>query len=1052
MKAWIKFFIENSKLTVVLSVFIFIFGLLGLYRTNAESYPAVDFAMATITTYYSGATADDIETKITRPIEDEIRTVSGLKDVKSTSQSGLSQIVVRVDMDNEVVEDVLEDLQKAVDRVNDLPLDLQERPAYQEINSEEFPAIELALTGPNKNRQRELLADQFKEELEDIKQVLNVRLVDYSDREFNIQLDQEKLNRYHLGVNEVINQVRGRNANIPGGPLRTSDIQKLVRIEGKAKNVEELENIVVRSTFTGNKIYLKDVAIIEDTGEEKTTRVRYNGEPATLLIVNKKAGADTIALVDQVEEKINRFRETHKDYELIVYNNEASKVKNKLDVLANNALSGLALVFLFLMIFLPGLIGIVASLSLPFAVLATMGFMPVMGINLNTITILALVIALGMLVDNAVVISENFTRLKKEGMNSKDAAIEAVNQLWLPITATAFTTIGAFLPMLVTKGIMGEFIKYIPIVVTLSLLISLIESFFLLPMRLNFVGKFIKVHKEGTNEANSDWFDKVILKFENFMSVMVKHRYIVLVGFMFLLVSSFILVFKINTFILFPAEQTEIYVGRLELPKELPLEKTFEKTQEWTKKIEQAFGDHISHITTRAGTSSMGPTDPQGETGDNVALALIYVNDQTKKEMHYTQVLDVLRNIKLEDAVSLQWQEQANGPPVGEPVNGTIRSNNDKELRLAVDEIKSKLSKVKGIFDVQDNTVVGNSEIFVDLDYQLIDRIGLNVNTVGETIRTALQGTVVSNVTINNKEVDYRVEYSDDFQKNIENLKSIQIEDNKGNLIPLDTIAKFREQSGTPQIKRFDFKRSKTVTANIKPEIINSQQANKELERIFYEVKKNYPSISLIFGGEGESTKESMESLAQAQVLALIAIFGILVFIFNSYIRPFIIMSTIPLGLVGFGIAFYLHQKPISFLALIGIVGLAGIIVNSGIVLISFIEQLREEGKLTLEEILVKASGMRLRAVMVTSLTTISGLFPTAYGIGGEEPTLIAMTLAMAWGLTSGTVLTLIWIPCFYAITEDINVGMGKIFNLKKSAQTANTNTESSAIAETSGS
>ena len=263
-------------------------------------------------------------------------------------------------------------------------------------------------------------------------------------------------------------------------------------------------------------------------------------------------------------------------------------------------------------------------------------------------------------------------------------------------------------------------------------------------------------------------------------------------------------------------------------------------------------------------------------------------------------------------------------------------------------------------------------------------------------------------------------------------LSSVKIKDFRGNLIPLSKIASIETSDGTPIIKRFDFQRSKTITADLDESTITSIEANKLLLDEFKKISKNYPEVSVVFGGESENTKESMESLAQAMVLALIAIFAILVFLFRSYLRPLIIMSTIPLGLLGFSIAFYFHNRPSSFLALIGVIGLAGIIVNSGIVLISFIDQMREDTDTDLHTILVKASGLRLRAVLVTSLTTISGLFPTAYGIGGMDFMLIPMTLAMAWGLTSGTVLTLVWVPCAYAILEDMTTFTNELFSRDK--------------------
>lgn len=1022
MKTIAHFFIDNSKFTLVLTIGLFIMGLQGLRKMNSESYPAVDFAQAFVTTRYEGASPEDIETKITKPIEDKIREVSGIKDVRSTSQSGLSTIFIRADMDNvSNVDEVMSDLQRAVDSVTGLPKDLLDDPIYTEIKSEEFPVLELAIVGSNKNRFRDQVADLLKEEFEDNKKVKEARLVGFAPRRFQIRLDYEKLNSFHIGVNEVISKIQSRNVNVPGGNLKEARYQSLLRLEGKIKNIQELKDILIRSNFSGKKVYLKDIAEVQDDMEEIKTVARYNGEPATLIIVSKKSGADTISLVKSINKKLESFRKRYgHSFKFFIYNNESKKVENRLNVLTSNAVSGLVLVILFLFIFLPGKIGLMASLSLPLAVMVTMGLMPNYEMNLNAITILALVIALGMLVDNSVVISENYSRLQDEGMLPHEAALKSVKDLWLPISATAFTTIAAFLPMLVTKGIMGQFIKYIPIVVTISLIASLGESFFLLPVRLVKIGSRAKDHIKDSSKK--DWFQGVQEKFEKLMTWSIRHRYWISGLFILSLVVSIFLMTVANKFILFPPDQTEIYIARVEMKKGTRIEETNAALKEITSQLQSVLPKEIKHIVTRAGTSKMQPNDPKAMDGNNVGMATIYVTEQAKDNLNHLEALKKMRSIKWQNfAKSVSFEAMVNGPPVGNDIEATFRSNSSQDLNSLINLVKEQLSKTSGVSDLKIGDVFGDNEVYIDINYTKADQLGLNINSIGSTVRTAIAGLIVSTVTLDNKDVDLMVRFKEGFRKNLKDLEQLMVMDNRGNLVPLKTIATFRETQGAPQIKRYDFKRSKILTGNVDDTIITPGQANKILEKIYDENKNKYPSVSLVFGGVAESTKESMNSLKDALALSLIGIFALLVFLFKSFLRPAIIMTTIPLGLLGFSIAFWLHQRPISFLALIGIIGLGGIIVNSGIVLISFIEQLKKETSLDLETILIKASGLRLKAVIVTSLTTISGLIPTAYGIGGTDAILVPMTLAMTWGLTSGTVLTLVWVPCAYAILEDFS-------------------------------
>lgn len=1034
-----KFFIENSKFTIVMSFFMVIYGVLGLKKMTAESYPSVSFATAYVTTVYDGASAADVEIKITKPVEDEIRTVSGIKDVKSISQSGLSTIVVRVDMDNvDNVDKVMSDLQKSVDRVTNLPPELKDPPNFQEINSEEFPVYQIAIAGPNLNRSRDLIADIVKEDIEDLKTVKGVTLDGFTKRKFEIILDIEKLNKNYIGIEEVIAKLKTRNVNIPGGTLKGSEKQKLIRIEGKVENTTQLEDVLIRSNFSGSNVYLRDVATVVDGKEDIKVHTTYNGQEATLITISKKAGADTIKMVDDIIVKIEAFKKIYPDYTFSVYNDEQVKVKNKLEVLSSNAISGLLLVIAFLFIFLPGRIGILASLSLPLAVMGTIGLMPAFGMSLNAITILALVIALGMLVDNSVVISENYTRLLSEGQSPMNAALDSVKQLWVPITGTALTTIAAFMPMLVTKGIMGQFIKWIPIIVSLSLLLSLFESFLFLPMRLvNYGGRAKDIAnsiKQNNNESGG-WFKRFEKWFEKLMDLTIRHRYFTAIFFSGIIIGSLLLMALGNKFILFPADQTEIYVARFHTEKGSTVETTQAALEILSTKVKETLKDDAKHIVGFAGRSKTQLTDPKAEEGNNVGILFLYVSENAKLNRPHTEVLPLLRTINVPELTVLTFEAMVNGPPVGEPIEGTFRANSFKEIDSIIADISAELSQVDGIIDLKVDDVIGDDEIHVDIDYKKADQLGLSVNSVGQNIRSAIAGNNVSTVTLNNKDVDLEVRFDKDQRKELNNVLNIEVMDNKGNLVPIKNVAKIHTTAGIPMIKRYDYKKSKTLLGNIDETKITSTIANLKLKAIYEKLSPKYPGVSLKFGGAAESTKESMESLGSAGFLAAIGIFAILVFLFKSFMRPMIIMMTIPLGLLGMSIAFATpglsghadSSRPISFLAIIGMIGLAGIIVNSGIVLISFIDEMRAEGKLSLHDILVKASGMRLRAVLVTSLTTISGLLPTAYGIGGTDAMLVPMTMAMAWGLTSGTILTLIFIPSAYAILEDLFTLMDKI-------------------------
>lgn len=1016
------FFLKNQKFTIVITFAFVLFGYMALVNLSSETFPSVNIGSVIVTTVYPGASAEDIESKITRPIEDQIRSVRGLKEVKSVSQPGISRVIVVADTDNYDVEEVVSDLQRAIDRTTELPADLENPPHFFEIKSEEFPVVELAVIGENKNRKRDLIADDLKEELEDIKSIATITLTGFKNRQFNILIHQNKLKNFHVGLNEVISRLRTQNINIPGGSLEANEEgQKIVRIEGKIKSVEALKNLVVRSNFSGEKVLLKDIADVEDGEEDPETQALFEGQPATLITISKKGGADIIRLSQQIKDILAKYRTKHKDFEFTVFNDEGVRVNHRVGILSSNGLVGLVLVMIFLFIFLPGPVGFMTALSLPLAIFATIGFIQAAGYTLNTITILALVIALGMLVDNAVVISENFVRLKQEGREAQEALLLSIRDLWVPITATALTTIAAFAPMLVTKGIIGDFISGIPVVVSIALGFSLMEGFLLLPARLMLVGQSVKANK-NVQIQKLDWFDKYVLpRFRPVLEWLVEYKYLSAGIFSGMIFGAIFMIAVVNKFILFPADQTEIYLSRLELEEKSLIIDTEKKLQELTQEIRNVLGKKALFVVARAGISEQDFTDPKSRRGDNVGVVHIFMTEESKNNESTNDILTQMRKIKIAGARSLTFEAMINGPPVGDPVTVTFRSNDETQLVKISEELITFLKSKQGIFDAKIDDVYGPDELFVNIDPVKASRLGLNHAEAGSMVRAAIAGEIINDVTLDNKDVNYFLRFNIKDRQTADNIKNILISDRAGNLIPISQFADITQAKGAPQIKRFDFKRAKTITASLDDNIITSVEINAQIVTFFEEISKNYPDVTLEFGGEAERTEESMASLFQALVLSIVGIFALLVLVFNSYIRPLIILTTIPLGLVGVSLAFFLHGRPISFLALTGVIGLGGIIVNSGIILISFIDQMREENPdKNFGQILVEASLLRMRAVIITSLTTVCGLLPTAYGIGGADEFIIPMTMALAWGLVSGTVLTVLWVPSAYAITEDV--------------------------------
>lgn len=1001
-------------------------GIMGLRTLTRESRPPVDFATVVVSTPYPGASPEEVEEQVTNKLEEEIRTVEGIKDTTSISKSGSSSITIRIDSDNYNSTRVADDIQRAVQRVT-LPPVILDDPIVFRANAKEIPIFELGISGSNEGRVRDRLADDLKDILEDVTGVSKVTLRGYQKRAFLVQLNRQKMQGLQIGINEVLDAVRARNRDTPAGYVEVGKQKQLIRIQGRVRSAKEAEEIVVRSNFSGQSVRIKDIATVVDGEEESNLIAKIDGIEASLISVTKTANSDSIRVVSGLKEELEAFKtRLPKNYKIIVYADEAKDVKFRLDIVTSNALTGLILVLISLLVFLPGSAGIMSGLSMPISIFATLGIMSVVGANFNNITMLALVIVLGMIVDNSIVISENYSRHRFEGLAPREAALKAAHEFWLPITATSITTIAAFLPMLTTTGIMGQFIRWIPIVVSIALAVSLIESFILLPARLQFTVR----SKPGVPlDEEKTWFDFFIRNFEKILRQCLKHRYIVVGAISAVLLLSVASSVKFNRFVLFPRDNVETYLARYEIEKGSRLEVTAAETEGLEDKVLKALGkDIVEFQVNSVGRSSTGDRDPLGKVADYVGMISIKIYKEKAETLQSEEILAKLRSIDKGNLKSLSFETIASGPPVGKPLSVVFRSQSDKQLNEMLNEVSADVKKIEGVFDIQNDLFSSGDEYAIRLDYPMLARLGLSAENVGRVLRAGFQGDLTSELYVDSEDFYLIVRYQDADRGNLETLLKTNISDKQGNLIPLSGFAKIEKIQGPFDRKHYNFLRAITLTGDVDSKIITSVKLNAQVKEIVDSLHKKYPRVKVSFGGEEESTKDSINSLKSSMLIAIMAIFAILVFLYGSFIRPMIVLSTFSLGFIGVSFAFIAHDRPLSFFAMIGIVGLAGVVINSAIVLLSFMDK-RLDASNNPENYLddiAKSGALRLRAITVTTLTTVTGLLPTAYGIGGSDSILLPMTLALSWGLISGTFLTLVWIPCVYAIFNDVTLKVFK--------------------------
>ena len=1027
-----KFFIDNPRLVLFIVLSLSVLGLRGLFHLKRESRPPVDFARALVTTIYPGSSPTEVEELVTDKIENEIRSVEGLREIRSVSRSGLSVVHIRVDRDRFDSTQVINDLHHSLQKVRDLPKEVLNPPVLSHIKANtDSPVLFLIVAGPDQNRRRDEIAFQLKSYIERTPGVSEVKMSHYRKREFQILLSVEKMEKLYVSPADVVSSLQREALDVPAGYLEGESQRRLVRLSAKPRTARELENLVIRSNFSGKKIFVRDVGRVID-GPEKSPLLKYfykaeKNKPfrlssAVSLNVIKAAGEDDIRLVSKIDAVIKNF-ERHIDpsYKIHTFYSEGERTRQRLIAVVNNALTGLFLVFFIFFFFLPSRTGLMAGISLPLTVLSVFSFLPFAGVSFNIITMLAFVICIGMLVDNSVVISEYYSRLILENkIPSKTSALLSVRKFWKPVTATILTTIAAFLPMLATSGVMGQFIKWIPIVVTAALLMSLLESFFLLPGRLSWLSPSQKRQKHQQRLLTG--LTVLENRFEVFIkkAVLKKYTSLTVIGALFL--SGFLIHLLGNRVDLFDKRNPEFYKAHFTMPAGT--------APAVTDKTLQRIAGEVSGIIGPENIKNLLIYTTEAEKGQLTAS----VKPSVLRKLNHKEILSSLRKIDRGKTKKLMFSVPAPGPPPGKPLQLVVQSNRRAEIKKFIEEIFPEVEKIPGIRDLEiDPDPERGTEYQIQLKKEVLPRLGLNAQSVGLALRTALEGQIITELTDRGESFYIRIRVGDRELSSLNELKKIKIREPFGRLVPLSQIARIVEKRGGPDKKKYHFHPALTLQGEIDEKVTTSLKVGKQVKRIVERHIKDRPGLSYKLIGEQEMIKESLKSLFNAMIIALFAIFAILIVLFKSFSLSFLILSCIPLGLIGVSWAFFLHQRPLNFFALIGVVGLAGVVVNSAIILVSYVLQLRKENPAAdLIDIVTRASKLRFRPILITNLTTLGGLFPTAYGIAGFEPLLMPMTLSLFWGLITATLLTLVWIPCGILVMEDGGKRISRIFSRLK--------------------
>ena len=1122
---WLSTWALNNKNTVYLiTVVTILFGFYSYVSLPKELFPEISIPTVMVQTVYPGNPPVDIENLITRPLEKEIESIKGIKDMTSISSQDASSVFVefRTDVD---IKAALQDVKDAVDKAkSDLPDDLPYDPIVEDIDFSEFPVVNVNLSGDYSVVELKEFAEDMKDEFEVIPEVSKVNLTGITDKEVKIILDPFKMSSLQVSYADIENAVTAENISLSGGDMRLGNIKRTIRIIGEFTNPKEIENIIVKSE-KGNIVYLRDVGRVDYGLKDRDSYAYLDSHPVVSLQVVKKSGENLLSTISQVMDMLDEAKTNGlipENLSVTITNDQSDMVKKQLSNLENSIIMGVIFVVFVLFLFLGTRNSLFVGFAIPMSMFLSFMIMGLMDYRINMVVLFSLILALGMLVDNAIVVTENIYRFVDKGYSLLEAAKQATGEVAMPIISSTATTLAAFFPLLFWDSIMGEFMSYMPltliIVLTSSLFIALViipvvfTDFFKkgenvsLPkpkksiiimtimilvaviffiLKINWIGTLLLIFA-FIGLMNLLFLSRLAIWFQKVALVWLENTYVKFIKFalkgltpMYLLIGTVVLMFITIMFYFgnnpkidfFPASDPKLINVIAEMPISTDVEVSDSIMQVFEQKVFEVLKpdmDIVESVLTVTGKGAVGQNEGFTGRGGAPNKGLITINfinykDRGGKSTSKTlqQLSDAL--VGLYPGITLSVEKQREGPPTGKPINLEVSGSDFDKLLVLTDDIRAEINKanIPGIEGLKIDLDVGKPELIVNIDREKARRYGLSTGQVGDAIRTSLFGKEISDFKDGEDEYKIVMRLDDKFRYNISDIINQRItfrSQSSGKIIqvPISAVADFDYSSTYGAITRKDRNRLITIYSNVL-EGYNANEINTELKKIMADYEMPTGS-KYKFTGEQEEQAESMAFLSTALIIALALIMIILVSQFNSFVKPAIIMFSVVMSTIGvFGGLATFKMDFVVIMTGIGIVSLAGVVVNNAIVLIDYIGllKLRKKEELGLadneympadiaKQCIVDAGKTRLRPVLLTAITTVLGLMPLATGFnidfisffstfnpniyfGGDNAVFWGpMSWTVIFGLTFATFLTLVIVPSLYHVLYSARVSMSK--------------------------
>ncbi len=1019
----LRYMTSHPTAANLLMILMMVAGLFRVSTLKRETLPEVDHYEVTVSVTYKGASPADVELSICQPLEDASDGLLYLEERRCEARSGLGIMTLKM-LEKGDFQQFKDDIGSAVDTIDNFP-DSSEMPVIEETGRTEN-VVTVALTADLPKPELKTLAEQVKQRMQ---QTGNITLVDiqgFSQREFQIRIPHYNLRKYGLSLQDISDRLAHQDIDMPGGTLSGTNREYKIRFNDEARTVDQLENLLVITGSQQGELRLGDIAEVSSNFAEQYPAVSFQGKPAAFLVVSKNKQEDSLRLLENVEHFLEQERmRLPPEVSLVLTQDHTSIISERLQLLINNAWQGLLLVFGVMWLFFGLRYSMWVVMALPVSFLAGFFVLSFTGASINMISMVALLLAIGILMDDSIVISESIAAQIRKGLSPLKAAVNGTNLVTKGILSSFLTTVCVFAGLTFMSGKIGQILGAVPIVLLIVIALSLVEAFFILPHHLYHSLEHQK--SRGVNhfrERFEQGFDQWRLKVDRVVTRLIRVRY----GFIgavlaLFIVSVSLLATGVIRFSAFPNIEGDVLQARLIMPTGTPLEKTrevVERLHEQLFDISRPLDERQDGKAVQAVSVQFGQNIDAFESGAH--LATINVDLLSAERRNFS--LEELQTEWLKQAETIPglWQIAMVEPilgPAGKPIDVRLQGDDLEQLSVASYEMQQWLAGYPGVYNLMDDLRPGMPEMTLRLKEGTIS-LGIDAATIARQLRAAYQGSKVTETRVGRENIEVVVKLVKDPRSELAIFEQFPIvHPGSGTAIPLHILADVEQTRGYSRIHRINGQRTVTILGDIDKQYNTAGTVNQALIKDFLpEFKSKYPDIGVSFDGEIKEGGKTQSSMRMIMLMAMIGIFILLSFQFQSYIEPLITMLTIPMALIGVIWGHVIMGLDLSMPSMVGFISLSGIVVNDSILLVEFVKRHIAEG-LTPHEAAARASHDRLRAVLLTSLTTIAGISPLLFETSMQAQVLIPLATSIVFGIASSTALVLFVVPCLYSILED---------------------------------